>query len=195
MILKRSTDIILSAAALMFFGPVMLVVAVLVKLDSPGPILFRQQRFGFNQQPITVYKFRTMYREAGLDESAAQAQRADPRVTRIGRILRRTSLDELPQLLNVLGGSMSLVGPRPHPTALDERYAALINSYLCRHRVRPGITGWAQVNGLRGETNTVDKMERRVEHDLYYIEHYSLLFDLYILLLTIFVGFRHRNAY
>lgn len=195
MVSKRSVDIVLSTTALLFFGPIMLLVALLVRLDSPGPALFRQQRFGFNKKPITVYKFRTMYQEAALDSSAPQARRADGRVTRIGRFLRRTSLDELPQLLNVLNGSMSLVGPRPHPTALDDRYANLIDRYLCRLRVRPGITGWAQVNGLRGETDTVDKMERRVQCDLYYIEHCSLLFDLYILFLTIFVGFRHPNAY
>ena len=194
-IVKRSTDIVVGAMALLLFAPVMLVIAVLVKLQSPGPVLFRQQRFGFNTKPITIYKFRTMCREAALDVSAPQARRADRRVTYIGRFLRSTSLDELPQLLNVLNGSMSLVGPRPHPTALDDRYAALIGGYLGRHRVRPGITGWAQVNGLRGETETVDKMERRLEYDLYYIEHYSLLLDLYILFMTIFVGFHHRNAY
>jgi Undecaprenyl-phosphate glucose phosphotransferase len=195
MIVKRVTDIVVSTMALLLFAPLMLVIAALVKLESPGPVLFRQRRFGFNKKPITIYKFRTMCREAALDLSAMQARRGDPRVTRVGRILRSTSLDELPQLFNVLNGSMSLVGPRPHPTALDERYAALIGGYFGRHRVRPGITGWAQVNGLRGETDTIDKMERRLEYDLYYIEHYSLLFDLYILALTVFVAFHHRNAY
>ena len=194
-VVKRGMDIILSATALLLFAPLMLAVAVLVKLGGPGPILFRQQRFGFNKEPITVYKFRTMRQDAALDTSVPQARRGDPRVTRVGRILRRTSLDELPQLFNVLSGSMSLVGPRPHAITHDQKYAALIDGYLGRLRVRPGITGWAQVNGLRGETDTIEKMERRVEHDLYYIENWSPVFDLYILLMTVFVGFNHRNAY
>jgi lipopolysaccharide/colanic/teichoic acid biosynthesis glycosyltransferase len=132
---------------------------------------------------------------ASREDDVAQARRNDPRVTRIGRFLRRSSLDELPQLLNVLAGTMSLVGPRPHAVAHDEHYAKLIDGYLARHRVKPGITGWAQVNGFRGETDTTEKMARRVEYDLYYIDHWSPFFDLYILARTAFVGFRGDNAY
>ena len=194
-VVKRTMDIVLSATGLVLLAPLMLTIAVLVKLDSPGHVLFRQRRFGFSKEPITVHKFRTMYQEAALDASVPQARRGDPRVTRVGRFLRRTSLDELPQLCDVLVGRMSLVGPRPHAIAHDEKYAALVDGYLGRLRVRPGITGWAQVNGWRGETDTIEKMQQRVAHDLYYIDHWTPLFDLYILLMTVFVGFSHRNAY
>ena len=194
-IVKRCMDVAISAVLLVFFAPVMALVALAIKLDSTGPVLFRQQRHGFNKDPITVYKFRTMDVAAALDSSVPQARRHDPRVTRIGRFLRRSSIDELPQLLNVLTGAMSLVGPRPHAVAHDEQYAALIDGYLARHRVRPGITGWAQVNGYRGETDTIEKMARRVEHDLYYIDHWSPFFDLHILFRTLLVGFRNDNAY
>jgi putative colanic acid biosynthesis UDP-glucose lipid carrier transferase len=136
-----------------------------------------------------------MYIDRCEDRSVVQATKHDPRVTRIGRILRRTSLDELPQFLNVLMGSMSIVGPRPHAVAHNEQYSRLIDEYLARHRVKPGITGWAQVNGLRGETETLEKMEQRVRYDLYYIENWSLLFDIRIILRTLFVGFAHPNAY
>jgi putative colanic acid biosynthesis UDP-glucose lipid carrier transferase len=195
MIMKRALDLSVSLALIFILLPLLLFIAVVVKLDSPGPVLFRQRRFGFNKEPITVYKFRTMHRDACADARVSQARRHDPRVTRIGRLLRRTSLDELPQLLNVLGGSMSLVGPRPHAVAHDEQYAPVIDGYLRRHRVKPGITGWAQVNGFRGETDTVEKMEMRVAHDLHYIDHCSLLFDLRILAKTVAVIFNHRNAY
>ncbi|HUK59252.1 MAG TPA: undecaprenyl-phosphate glucose phosphotransferase [Stellaceae bacterium] len=194
-ILKRIEDTVLSALLLFLFLPLMGFIALLVKLDSPGPVFFRQQRFGFNNNRIWVYKFRTMYQNAGKDTSVPQARRRDPRVTTIGRILRRTSLDELPQLINVLKGEMSLVGPRPHAVAHNEYYAKLINRYLHRHRVKPGITGWAQVNGLRGETPTLGSMHERVEHDLFYIENWSIWFDLWILLRTFAVGFIHPNAY
>jgi putative colanic acid biosynthesis UDP-glucose lipid carrier transferase len=193
-IVKRIMDVALGAALLILFGPLMLLLAALVKLDSPGPVIFRQRRFGFNMQPFTVYKFRTMVSDA-IDPTLPQAQRSDPRVTRLGRFLRRTSFDELPQLFNVLAGSMSMVGPRPHAIVHDEKYAALIDRYFARHRVLPGITGWAQVNGLRGETETTEKMARRVEFDLFYIEHWSPLFDLRILARTLRVGFGDRNAY
>jgi exopolysaccharide biosynthesis polyprenyl glycosylphosphotransferase len=173
----------------------MLLIALLIKLDGHGPVLFRQRRFGFNNDPITVLKFRTMSADAANDVTVPQATRHDPRVTRVGRILRRTSLDELPQLINVLKGEMSLVGPRPHAIAHNEYYAEAIDGYLGRHRVKPGITGWAQVNGLRGETATVQAMHERVKHDLYYIENWSMPFDLLILLRTLMVGFVHRNAY
>jgi Undecaprenyl-phosphate glucose phosphotransferase len=193
-VFKRLMDVVFSAALLVVFAPLMALLAALVKLESPGPAIFRQQRFGFNKQPFTVYKFRTMY--CGVaDPLVAQARRGDPRVTRLGRLLRRTSLDELPQLFNVLAGSMSLVGPRPHAIVHDEKYARAIDGYLGRHRVLPGITGWAQVNGFRGETDTTEKMARRIEHDLFYIDHWSPLFDLRILARTLRVGFSDRNAY
>ena len=195
-IVKRAEDAILSALLLCLFMPLMMFIALFVKLGSPGPVFFRQQRFGFNNNPIWVYKFRTMYDGAGNnDPGVTQAKRKDPRVTRIGAVLRRTSLDELPQLINVLKGEMSLVGPRPHAIAHNEYYAKLIDRYLHRHRVKPGITGWAQVNGLRGETPTIEAMHARVKHDLFYIENWSIWFDLWILLRTFAVGFVHPNAY
>jgi exopolysaccharide biosynthesis polyprenyl glycosylphosphotransferase len=174
---------------------VLLIIALATKLDSTGPVFFRQKRYGFNNNPITVYKFRTMHVGAGSDITVQQARRNDPRVTRVGALLRRTSLDELPQLFNVLNGEMSLVGPRPHAVVHNEQYAKIIDDYLSRHRVKPGITGWAQVNGLRGETDTPEKMARRVQFDLYYIDNWSLLFDIKILMLTPFLGFVNKNAY
>src|SRR6185437_7120775 len=194
-VLKRAEDMVLSALLLLLFGPLMLILGLLIRLDSRGPALFRQQRFGFNNNTITVLKFRTMRVDAANDEAVPQARRNDPRVTRIGRFLRRTSLDELPQLINVLRGDMSLIGPRPHAIAHNEYYAELIDGYLRRHRVKPGITGWAQVNGWRGETADIEAMHERVKHDLYYIENWSLHLDLAILLRTLVVGFVHRNAY
>ena len=192
---KRAEDLVLSLAALVLLAPLMALVGILIKLDSPGPVLFQQERLGFNNNVIVVFKFRTMRHRSAPESDVPQARRGDPRVTRIGAILRRTSLDELPQLLNVLKGEMSLVGPRPHALAHNDQYAALINEYLGRHRVQPGITGWAQVNGLRGETATLDKMQRRVEHDLAYIDGWSLLLDLKILSLTAFLSVFDRNAY
>src|SRR5262249_19384924 len=194
-VVKRLEDLVLSGAALLVFGPVMLFIAAAIWLESGGPVIFRQKRFGFSSNEITVYKFRTMVASAAGDPTSARARRNDPRVTRVGRFLRRTSLDELPQLINVLRGDMSLVGPRPHAISHNEYYANLIDDYLARHRVKPGITGWAQVNGLRGETDTVEKMQRRIDYDLYYIDRWSLSFDLKILLKTAMVGFVHRNAY
>jgi Undecaprenyl-phosphate glucose phosphotransferase len=192
---KRAEDIILSSLGILVTMPVMLLIALAIKLDSSGPVLFCQTRFGFNCNPICVYKFRTMVVASGLDRAAPQARRGDERVTRLGRFLRRSSLDELPQLFNVLLGDMSLVGPRPHPIALNERFAATIDEYFARHCVKPGISGWAQVNGLRGETETTQKMERRLEYDLYYIKNWSVMFDLKILALTLLVGFANKNAY
>lgn len=194
-VLKRGMDIFVSTVVLMVTLPLMGLIATLVKLDSPGPVLFRQQRFGFSKKPFTLYKFRSMRWAANDDPSVPQARRNDPRVTRVGRFLRRTSLDELPQFYNVLKGDMSLVGPRPHPTPLDEKFSAVIGCYLARHHVKPGITGWAQVNGLRGETDTVDKMKRRVEYDLHYIDNWSPLLDLQILCKTLAVFLNQRNAY
>lgn len=192
---KGLEDRVLATLLLIGFSPILLLIAVAIKLNSKGPILFRQKRYGFNNNEFAVLKFRTMREGPPPDSEVTQATRADPRVTMIGRILRRTSLDELPQLINVIRGEMSLVGPRPHAVEHNEEYASVINEYLSRHRVKPGITGWAQVNGFRGETQTVDLMRQRVQHDLYYIDHWSVLFDLRILVMTAFVGFIHRNAY
>lgn len=194
-VLKAMEDRLLAIILLVLFSPIILITAVTIKLDSPGLVLFRQRRLGFNNNSFVLYKFRTMYEGLENQHEVPQAQRDDPRVTRFGTFLRRTSLDELPQLINVLKGEMSLVGPRPHAIAHNEQYAALIDQYLGRHRVKPGITGWAQIHGHRGETETVEKMRARVEYDLYYIDHWSLWFDLRILLMTPFVGFVHRNAY
>jgi putative colanic acid biosynthesis UDP-glucose lipid carrier transferase len=192
---KRAEDVCISSVLLLFLFPLIALIALAIKLDTPGPVLFRQDRLGFNNNPVRVFKFRSMHHRPEREDMAEQVRRNDTRVTRIGRLLRRTSLDELPQLFNVLMGDMSLVGPRPHPLALNEKFAHVIDGYLARHRVKPGITGWAQVNGLRGETDTIDKMQRRVEHDLYYIDNWSLVFDLKILFSTVFVGFVHENAY
>jgi len=192
---KAAEDRILAALILLAILPALSTIAALIKLDGPGPMLFRQRRFGFNNNVFTVYKFRTMVDDPSFADGAAQARRDDPRVTAIGAFLRRYSLDELPQFINVLKGEMSIVGPRPHAVIHNEQYAALIDGYLARHKVKPGITGWAQVNGLRGETDTLEKMEARVEHDLFYVENWSLLFDLRIILSTLFVGLRGENAY
>ncbi len=188
-ILKRLEDVTLATALLLVFSPLMFLIAAAVKLDSAGPILFRQKRIGFNNNSFEVLKFRTMYHTDVSSGDVRQARRGDPRVTRVGRLLRQTSLDELPQLINVQRGDMSLVGPRPHAVPHDEYFSAKIDGYLSRHRILPGMTGWAQVNGLRGETETLDKMQRRVEHDLAYIEDWSLLLDLRILLRTSFCLF------
>ncbi len=193
--IKRAEDIVLSAIALAALAPLMLLIAALVKLESPGSALFRQQRWGFNAKQISVLKFRTMRVQTVEDPMVTQATRDDPRVTRLGRFLRRTSLDELPQIINVLRGDMSLVGPRPHAVAHNERYMALIDDYLGRHRVKPGITGLAQVNGCRGITDTLDKMEARVAYDLRYIDEWSLILDFKIMVSTVFVGFINKNAF
>ncbi len=192
-LVKIVADKILAGLLLMLAGPLLLAIAVAIKLESRGPVLFRQRRYGFNNRAFTMLKFRTMV-DGGYADTT-QACRGDPRVTRVGRFLRRTSLDELPQLLNVLNGCMSLVGPRPHAVAHNKEFAEIIDGYYARHRMRPGITGWAQVNGHRGETDTAAKMSARVAHDIYYIEHWSLLLDLRILLRTAVCGFVHENAY
>ena len=195
-IIKAVEDRVLAAIILTLISPVMLAVAIAVKATSKGPILFKQKRYGFNNEIIEVFKFRSMRVETCEDgEIVRQARKDDDRITPVGRFIRRTSLDELPQFFNVLLGDMSIVGPRPHAVAHNEQYARLIDEYLARHKVKPGITGWAQVNGLRGETDTLDKMERRVQYDLFYIERWSLAFDLKIILLTALVGFVHPNAY
>ena len=192
-VLKRASDIVFASVLIALLWPLMLAVALGVRMSSPGPIIFKQRRYGLYGERILVYKFRTML--VCEDGSITQAKRDDPRVTRIGRFLRRTSLDELPQLFNVLFGSMSLVGPRPHAVAHNEEYRKLIDGYMLRHKVRPGITGWAQVNGLRGETESLEKMTRRVEYDLHYLRNWSLALDISILLRTVRIVLRDRNAY
>lgn len=192
--LKRAEDIVIAGLALVILSPVMLLVALAIKLDSPGPVLFRQARHGFNNQKFQVYKFRSMRHAPDVAATVAQAQKNDPRITRVGAFLRRTSIDELPQLFNVLNGEMSIVGPRPHAVQHNDHYARRIDSYLARHRIKPGITGWAQVHGLRGETDTDEKMSKRVEHDLYYADHWSLTLDIKIILLTVRC-LVHPNAY
>jgi putative colanic acid biosysnthesis UDP-glucose lipid carrier transferase len=192
--LKRLLDILVAGTAILCLAPVMIPIALAVKSSSPGPILFRQRRYGLNGQEITVYKFRSMtvMEDGG---QVQQAQREDKRITPIGGFLRRTSLDEVPQLLNVLQGSMSIVGPRPHAVAHNEEYRKLISGYMLRHKVKPGMTGWAQVNGFRGETDTLEKMEKRIEYDLDYINHWSLGLDLKIILQTFIVVLKGSNAY
>lgn len=191
--LKRLEDIALGMCAILAAAPVMIVVAIAVSMSSPGPILFRQRRYGLSGKEIYIFKFRTMT----VCEDGAhvqQAQQNDSRITPLGAFLRRTSLDELPQLFNVVGGSMSLVGPRPHAVAHNEIYRRRIQGYMLRHKVKPGITGWAQVNGWRGETDTIEKMEKRVEHDLQYIQQWSIWMDFAILFLTVFGRKTRENA-
>jgi putative colanic acid biosynthesis UDP-glucose lipid carrier transferase len=193
-LIKRASDILLAATILTLISPIMLAVAIGVKRSSPGPILFKQRRYGLDGREIVVYKFRSMT----VTEDGAvvtQAKRGDARVTRFGAFLRRTSLDELPQFINVLQGRMSVVGPRPHAVAHNEMYRKLISGYMIRHKVKPGITGLAQVNGLRGETDTVDKMKARVEYDLSYLRNWSVWLDLVIVMKTVLVVLNDRNAY
>lgn len=196
-LVKRIEDVVIAGFCLLFILPLMLVIALSIKLDSRGPVLFRQKRLGANNLPFDLLKFRSMYVEQ-TDPLGHQLTRAgDPRITRVGRFLRMTSLDELPQLINVLRGEMSLVGPRPHALAANAAgitYARAISEYPIRHRVKPGMTGWAQVNGWRGETTTIEQIRRRVEHDLYYIENWSLTFDLLILGRTVFAVLSRANA-
>jgi putative colanic acid biosynthesis UDP-glucose lipid carrier transferase len=194
-IVKAAEDIVLASLFLLLASPLMLVIAVGIKLSSPGPVIFKQRRHGWNGQPIKIYKFRTMVQHTEAPGVVTQARCDDPRITRLGAFLRRTSLDELPQFVNVLQGRMSVVGPRPHAIAHNQEYRDLIDAYMQRHKVRPGITGWAQINGWRGETDCIEKMKKRIELDLYYIEHWSLWFDLRIIALTPFRGLVHRNAY
>jgi Undecaprenyl-phosphate glucose phosphotransferase len=195
---KAIFDRIVAVCALIALAPLMLIVAALIKLESKGPVFFRQPRFGFNNDLIGVFKFRSMYTDRTDTHGAKQVTKDDPRVTRVGRFIRKTSIDELPQLFNVLRGELSLVGPRPHATqskAGNALYQDVVDGYFARHRMKPGITGWAQINGWRGETDTFEKIERRVEHDLHYIENWSLAFDLYILAMTPLSLFNTKNAY
>lgn len=193
-LVKRLSDVVLSLLILLLISPLLLAIALGVKLSSPGPILFKQRRYGLDGQEIVVYKFRSMT----VCEDGAQirqATRNDRRITPFGGFLRRTSLDELPQFINVLQGRMSIVGPRPHAVAHNEEYRKLIKGYMVRHKVKPGITGWAQVNGYRGETETLDKMEKRIEFDLEYLRNWTLNFDLWIIVKTVLVVVRDRHAY
>jgi len=193
-LIKRVSDIVLASAILALISPFMLAIAIGVKVSSPGPVLFKQRRYGLDGREIVVYKFRTM-RVLEDGNVIRQATRDDPRVTRFGVFLRACSLDELPQFINVLQGRMSVVGPRPHAIAHNEMYRKLIRRYMIRHKVKPGITGLAQVNGLRGETSSLDSMQMRIEYDLAYLRSWSLLLDLQIVLKTIFVVLRQQNAY
>ncbi len=193
-VVKRASDIVLAVAILLLLSPLMLAIAAVIKLTSPGPVIFRQRRYGLWGQQIIVYKFRSMT----VTEDGArvpQARRDDDRVTPLGRLLRRTSMDELPQFINVLQGRMSIVGPRPHAVAHNEFYRPLIKSYMIRHKVKPGITGWAQVNGCRGETDSLEKMEARIRCDLDYLRNWSLRLDLYIIWRTIRLVFKDGAAY
>jgi putative colanic acid biosynthesis UDP-glucose lipid carrier transferase len=191
---KRAFDILFSVCALIGLSPVLLVIALVIKFTSPGPILFRQDRYGLDGKPIGVYKFRSM-QSMDNGEKVKQATKNDSRITPVGAFLRRTSLDELPQFFNVLMGDMSVVGPRPHAVAHNEEYRKLVDYYMLRHKVRPGITGWAQVNGFRGETDTLEKMEKRIEYDLQYIRNWSIWWDFKIIFMTVFKGFINKNAY
>jgi putative colanic acid biosynthesis UDP-glucose lipid carrier transferase len=193
-VVKRVFDLVMSILILLLIWPLMLAIVIAVKVTSPGPAIFKQRRYGLGGDEIMVYKFRTMtVREDG--DRIVQAQKDDKRLTSIGAFLRRTSLDELPQFLNVVAGSMSIVGPRPHAVAHNEQYRKLIDGYMIRHKVKPGITGWAQVNGFRGETETVDKMRKRVEHDLDYLRNWSVSLDLWIMVKTFITVWKDRNAY
>lgn len=196
LVMKWLEDKILGLAILAMISPLMIAIAMAVKFTSPGPVLFRQKRHGWNGEEINILKFRSMYvNDEDATVSVTQATKGDPRITPLGRFLRSSSLDELPQFFNVLQGNMSIVGPRPHAVAHNLEYREHIPRYMLRHKVKPGITGWAQVNGFRGETDTLEKMEMRVQADLYYIENWSLWLDFKIILLTLFKGFVGKNAY
>ncbi|MGM3193014.1 undecaprenyl-phosphate glucose phosphotransferase [Dickeya dadantii subsp. dieffenbachiae] len=193
-LLKRLEDIVTASIITVLISPLLLGIALLVKLTSKGPVIFRQKRYGMDGKAIEVWKFRSMtVMENG--DTVIQASKGDKRVTPVGAFLRRTSLDELPQFINVIRGEMSIVGPRPHAVAHNEQYRKLIKGYMLRHKMKPGITGWAQINGWRGETDTLEKMERRVECDLFYIENWSVWLDIKIIFLTIFKGFVSKSAY
>ena len=196
--LKSALDRAVAAFAIVLLSPVMLLTALAVKLESKGPVIFTQRRYGFNNELIEIYKFRSMYTDRTDADASKLVTKGDPRVTKVGRVIRKTSLDELPQLFNVLTGQLSIVGPRPHATqakAAEALYEQVADGYFARHKVKPGITGWAQVNGWRGETDTREKLEQRVKHDLDYIDNWSLWFDVYIMLKTPFALLKSENAY
>lgn len=198
-LIKRAEDVLIALPATLLLSPLLALIALAIRLESKGSPLFVQQRYGFNNNLIKVYKFRSMYTEHTDADAAKLATRDDSRITRVGRFIRRTSLDELPQLFNVLEGTMSIVGPRPHATqakAGDRLYQEAVNLYASRHRVKPGITGWAQCHGWRGETDTEEKIVKRVEFDLYYIEHWSIFLDLLVIWKTLrLLLVKHDNAY
>ena len=194
-LVKALEDRILALLILVLISPLLIVISLAIKVSSKGPILFKQRRHGWDGKIINVYKFRTMKVHSEFNGRITQARKGDARITKLGVFLRRTSLDELPQFYNVLQGRMSIVGPRPHAIEHNEQYKDQVDQYMLRHMVKPGITGWAQVNGLRGETDTLVKMKNRVEYDLYYIENWSLWFDLKIIWMTLFRGFVHKNAF
>ena len=191
MVIKRMLDVAGSLFGIIITAPIMVILAILVKLTSPGPIIFKQERVGLHNKPFYMYKFRSMAMQSPKEEKKAWTVRNDPRVTGIGKIMRRTSLDELPQLFNILRGDMSLVGPRPERPHYVEKFKEEIPRYMVKHQVRPGLTGWAQVNGLRGDTS----IKKRIEYDIYYIENWSMGFDIKIILMTFFTGFINKNAY
>ena len=191
MMIKRAMDIVGSLAGIIITSPIMLIAAILVKLTSPGPVIFKQERVGLHNKPFYMYKFRSMEQQSPKEEKKAWTVKNDPRVTGIGKILRRTSLDELPQLFNILKGDMSLVGPRPERPLFVEKFKEEIPRYMVKHQVRPGLTGWAQVNGLRADTS----IRKRIDYDIYYIENWTLGFDIKIILMTFFTGFINKNAY
>ena len=184
-------DVAGSLFGIIITAPIMVILSILVKLTSPGPIIFKQERVGLHNKPFYMYKFRSMAMQSPKEEKKAWTVRNDPRVTGIGKIMRRTSLDELPQLFNILRGDMSLVGPRPERPHYVEKFKEEIPRYMVKHQVRPGLTGWAQVNGLRGDTS----IKKRIEYDIYYIENWSMGFDIKIILMTFFTGFINKNAY
>jgi exopolysaccharide biosynthesis polyprenyl glycosylphosphotransferase len=191
MLAKRAVDLIGSLFLIVLFSPVMIASVVGIKLSSKGPVIFKQERVGLHNKSFQMYKFRTMELQKPQAEAKAWTVKDDPRVTKIGRILRRTSMDELPQLFNILMGDMSIVGPRPERPLFVEKFKEEIPRYMIKHQVRPGLTGWAQINGLRGDTS----IEKRVEYDLFYIENWTMGFDIKIMFLTLFRGFINDNAY
>jgi Undecaprenyl-phosphate glucose phosphotransferase len=195
MLKKEIFDRLFATAALIALAPLLLAIAIAVKLSSRGPVLFKQKRKGADGRVFTIYKFRSMRLHTEAKGTLSQATRDDRRVTKVGAFLRRTSLDELPQFFNVLRGDMSVVGPRPHALEHDDLYQKVVSGYIHRYRIKPGITGWAQINGFRGETDRIEKMEGRVAHDLYYLGNWSFGLDMRIIAATIFKGLRHTNAY
>ncbi len=194
-VLKEVEDKVFSFLILTLVSPIILIIAIAIKIESKGPILFKQRRHGWNGDEIKVYKFRSMFVHNENGDKVTQATKNDNRITKVGRFIRKTSLDELPQFFNVIQGRMSIVGPRPHALAHNEEFKDRVKYYMQRHKVKPGITGWAQINGLRGETDTLEKMTRRIEYDLFYIENWSLWFDIRIIFMTVLTGFTDENAY
>ena len=196
--MKRTFDVVVASVALLVLSPLMIATAIAIKLDSPGSVFFKQKRQGFNNEDIEIFKFRSLYTDQGDKSGINVVTKNDSRVTRVGRIIRKTSIDELPQLFNVILGTLALVGPRPHVANAqtnNKLWNDVVDSYFARHKVKPGVTGWAQINGWRGEVDSEEKIHGRVDYDLYYIENWSLLFDMYILAITPFKLLNTENAY